>query len=550
MTAGTNKNDSPLVEYRGFRAAFCSRMNGGNSRNSRNYSEVVHGINLSIAKNEITALVGESGSGKTVSAQAILRLQSPNLIDYSGGELLFEGRNILEMSETELNGIRGREIGMIFQEPATSLNPLHRVGRQVAEPLLIHQGLTAAQARPVVIEWLQKVGLNNAEKRLGAFPHELSGGERQRVMIVLALINKPKLLVADEPTTALDVTIQAQILELIRSLQRELGMAALFITHDLNLARRIASRVAVMKDGLIVESGTVDEIFNNPKENYTRALLADDSEEFAPSIQDGAPPIASVSGLKVYFPVKKGFLRRTVAYIKAVDGVDFTLYKGETLGIVGESGSGKTTLGKALLCLQKSDGSIAIEGREIQNFDEKSLRPLRRKMQIIFQDPYGSLSPRMTVRNIVGEGLLIHDIGVKKEREARVRTALSEVGLGDPDFLDRFPNEFSGGQRQRIALARSLVMEPAILVLDEPTSSLDRANQFQIVKLLRALQEKHGLSYIFISHDLRIVRTLCHSLLIMKAGKIVEAGVAQDIFHNPQHEYTRILLKTAFVSAD
>ncbi|MDR2445460.1 MAG: dipeptide ABC transporter ATP-binding protein [Spirochaetaceae bacterium] len=543
-----NVKQNTLVEYRGFRAAFRSRMAGNGEAN---FGEVVHGIDLSIARNGITALVGESGSGKTVSAQALLRLQSPDMIDYSGGELLFDGRDILKTSEAELRNIRGREIGMIFQEPATSLNPLHRIERQVAEPLLIHSGMRERDARPLVVEWLRKVGLRDAEKRLGAFPHELSGGERQRVMIALALINRPKLLVADEPTTALDVTIQAQILELIRSLQRELGMAALFITHDLNLARSIADRIAVMKEGRIIENGATDEIFERPREEYTRILLSADSGDEGPEPKAGEnTEAASVSGLKVYFPVKKGFFRRTVSYIKAVDDVSFTLRSGETLGVVGESGSGKTTLGKALLRLQKSEGLITIDGQEIRNLDEKSLRPIRRKMQIIFQDPYGSLSPRMTVRNIVGEGLFIHNIGAKAEREARVRAALFEVGLGDRDFLDRYPNEFSGGQRQRIALARALVMEPRILVLDEPTSSLDRTTQFQVVNLLRVLQEKHGFSYIFISHDLRIVRSLCHSLLIMKAGKIVEAGTAREIFSNPSHEYTRTLLKTALTVND
>ena len=540
-----NVKQDALVEYRGFRAAFRSRLPGNSGADS---GEVVHGIDLSIARNGITALVGESGSGKTVSAQALLRLQSPDGIDYSGGELLFEGRDILKMSEAELRSIRGREIGMIFQEPATSLNPLHRIERQVAEPLVIHGGVRRQDARPLVLEWLQKVGLRDAEKRLGAFPHELSGGERQRVMIALALINGPKLLVADEPTTALDVTIQAQILELIRVLQRELGMAALFITHDLNLARRIADRIAVMKDGRIIESGGTDEIFESPREGYTRFLLSGDDDDEGPVPKaGGSAEAASVNGLKVYFPVKKGFFRRTVSYIKAVDDVSFTLRGGETLGVVGESGSGKTTLGKALLRLQKSEGVITIDGLEVQDLDEKSLRPVRRKMQIIFQDPYGSLSPRMTVRNIVGEGLFIHNICAKAEREARVRAALSEVGLDDPDFLDRYPNEFSGGQRQRIALARALVIEPEILVLDEPTSSLDRATQFQVVNLLRVLQEKHGFSYIFISHDLRIVRSLCHSLIIMKAGKVVEAGTAREVFSNPRHEYTRTLLKTALV---
>jgi microcin C transport system ATP-binding protein len=536
-------NSAALAEYRNFKAAFISGMSGGG--NERVLTEVVHGISFSIVKNEVTALVGESGSGKTVSALALLRLQSTGLIDYSGGELFFQGRDVLKMNDAELRGIRGREIGVIFQEPMTSLNPLHRIEKQVAEPLFIHQGLGAAEARPVVIEWLRKVGLRDAEKRLSAFPHELSGGERQRVMIALALINRPKLLIADEPTTALDVTIQAQILDLIRSLQRELGMAALFITHDLNLARRIADHIIVMKTGRIIESGSVDEIFRNPKDSYTRILVQGDSVDESPEPEPNAPEIASVSDLKVYFPVKKGVFRRTVSCIKAVDGVSFTLRKGETLGVIGESGSGKTTLVSALLRLRKSEGVIKIDGQEIQGLDEKSLRPIRRKMQIIFQDPYGSLSPRMTVRDIVGEGLLIHKSGSKAEREDRVKAALSEVSMGDPDFLDRYPNEFSGGQRQRIALARSLVMAPEILVLDEPTSSLDRTTQFQVINLLRGLQEKHGFSYIFISHDLRVVRSLCHSLIIMKNGRIVESGAARAVFRSPKHEYTRLLLKTA-----
>ncbi|MDR0382642.1 MAG: dipeptide ABC transporter ATP-binding protein [Spirochaetaceae bacterium] len=536
----TDNNRTVLAEYRDFRAAFFSGMDG----KKRVYTEAVRGISFSIAKNEITALVGESGSGKTVSAQALLRLQSGGLVNYSGG-LFFEGRDILAMSDGELRSIRGRDIGIIFQEPMTSLNPLHRIERQVAEPLLTHQGLRAAAARSVVIEWLKRVGLRDAEERLAAFPHELSGGERQRVMIALALINGPKLLVADEPTTALDVTIQAQILSLVRSLQRELGMAALFITHDLNLARSIADRVVVMKQGRVVESGMVDEIFAAPKNEYTRLLTGGSLPDESPEPLPDAPESASASDLKVYFPVKKGIFRRAVSQIKAVDGVSFTLHKGETLGIAGESGCGKTTLVKALLRLLKSEGAIRIGGQEIQDLDEKSLRPFRRRIQIIFQDPYGSLSPRMTVRDIVGEGLLVHNTDTKAERHARVAAALGEVGLEDPDFLERYPNEFSGGQRQRIALARSLVMEPEILALDEPTSSLDRSTQFQVISLLRGLQQKHGLSYVFISHDLRVLRSLCHSLIIMKDGRVVEAGAARDIFGSPRSEYTRLLLKAA-----
>ncbi|QQO11195.1 ABC transporter ATP-binding protein [Breznakiella homolactica] len=530
-------NQGHLVEYRGFRAAF------GSGESAR---EVIHGIDFHIDEHETFALVGESGSGKTVSAQALMRLLSEEWIRYPGGEILFQGRNVLAMNSGELEAMRGKEMGMIFQEPMTSLNPLHRIEKQLAESLFLHQGLSAAAARPVVLDWLSRVGLRDAERRLGAYPHELSGGERQRVMIALALINKPKLLIADEPTTALDVTIQAQILALIRELQRELGMAVLFITHDLGIVRSMADRVAVMRDGNIIETGTTGEIFRSPRESYTKLLISSDTGGESPVPDDSAPVLAEVRDMKVYYPVKKGFLRRVTGYIKAVDGVDFTLRKGQTLGLVGESGSGKTTLGKAILRLEKSSGTIILDGREIQNLSEKELRPLRHKMQIIFQDPYGSLSPRMTVEDIVGEGLLIHGIGTKEERKEKVISALGEVGMGDEDFLARYPNEFSGGQRQRIALARSLVLEPELLVLDEPTSSLDRTIQFQVVSLLKELQERRGLSYIFISHDLRVVRSLCHYILIMKDGKAVEAGPAEEIMRNPKEPYTQELLRTAF----
>jgi microcin C transport system ATP-binding protein len=428
--------------------------------------------------------------------------------------------------------------------------------------------LSKEKARPLVLDALEKVGLRDAEKRLTSWPHELSGGERQRVMIAMALINKPRLLIADEPTTALDVTIQAQILALLKKLQAEMNLAVLFITHDLNLVRRFAERVMVMKDGYIVEEGATAALFANPQHEYTQLLLQEDNITANHANLANVPVVARVSNLRVYFPIKQGFLRRVKGYIKAVDDISFELHKGEALGLVGESGSGKTTLGRALLRLVPSKGNIEIltaedaenaenEKKEplrtlrtprlinIENLSEKSLRPLRRKMQIIFQDPYGSLSPRQTIRNIVGEGLLVHHLCAPEEREARIRSALAEVGLDNPDFLSRYPNEFSGGQRQRIAIARSLVLEPEILVLDEPTSSLDRTVQFQIVELLRKLQEKHGLSYIFISHDLRVVRSLCHSLLIMKAGRGVEAGSAEEIFAAPKEAYTRELLEGA-----
>jgi microcin C transport system ATP-binding protein len=527
----------PLAEYRGFKAAF------GKPESAQ---EVVHGIDFYIDEHETLALVGESGSGKSVSAQALMRLLSEDWIRYPAGEILFEGRNVLAMNEAELRTLRGRDMGMIFQEPMTSLNPLQSIEKQLSESLFLHQGLSREAARAAVLDWLNRVGIRNAEKRLSAYPHELSGGERQRVMIALALLNKPKLLIADEPTTALDVTVQDQILTLIRNLQRELGMSVLFITHDLGTVRRMANRVAVMQDGRIIETGTTEEIFSHPKETYTQRLIASDTGEESPLPDDTASTIASVRDLKVHFPIKKGFLRRVTGHIKAVDGVTFSLRRGQTLGIVGESGSGKTTLGKALLALEKSVGDIAIDGQSLQDMKEDSLRLLRRKMQIIFQDPYGSLSPRMTVENIVGEGLLIHGIGTKSDRRDRVRACLKEVGMDSEDFLSRYPNEFSGGQRQRICIARSLVLEPMILVLDEPTSSLDRTIQFQVIKLLRELQARRGLSYIFISHDLRLVRSLCHEILIMQAGKVVEAGPAGNIMAHPKEPYTQELLRTAF----
>ncbi|MDR0390188.1 MAG: dipeptide ABC transporter ATP-binding protein [Spirochaetaceae bacterium] len=546
----TIPKEAHLVEYRGFRAAFGRGRTGGQdfapgTDGGAAFREVVRGIDFYIDEHETFALVGESGSGKTVSAQALMRLINEEWIQYPGGEILFQGRNILAMKENELREIRGRDMGMIFQEPMTSLNPLHTIEKQLAESLFLHQGISRQKGRTLVLDWLTRVGLRDAEKRLNAYPHELSGGERQRVMIALALLNKPRLLIADEPTTALDVTIQDQILTLIQELQNELGMAVLFITHNLEVVKRIAGRVAVMRDGRIIESGAVAEVFGSPKEEYTRLLLGDDDKTIPPA-DPSAPAVVELRDLKVYFPIKKGFLRRVKDHVRAVDGVSFTLQRGQSLGIAGESGSGKTTLGKALLRLEKSSGSIIVDKREIENLDENSLRPLRRKMQIIFQDPYGALNPRMTIENIVGEGLFIHRLCEKEERRERVLKALGEVGMGDEAFLERYPNEFSGGQRQRIALARSLILEPEILVLDEPTSSLDRTIQFQVVQLLRELQARRNLSYIFISHDLRLVRRLCSGLIIMKAGKIVEAGPTVEIMENPREDYTKELLRTAF----
>ena len=526
----------PLVSVSGLQVAF---------RHGVSVRRVVHGIDFSIREHETLALVGESGSGKTVSAQAILRLIPEHWISYPAGQVLFGGRDVLKMTEPELRDLRGREVGIIFQEPMTSLNPLHTIERQIGECLLLHQGLTGEKARALSLEWLQRVGLRDARKRLGAYPHQLSGGERQRVMIAMALTNRPRLLIADEPTTALDVTIQAQILSLIKELQKELGMAVLFITHDLGIVRRMADRVAVMKDGAIVETGDTAALFASPVHPYTQELLKSEPKGEPPESDPDAPTAAEAGDLKVWFPLRSGFLRRVRGYVKAVDGVSFRLKRGQTLGVVGESGSGKTTLGKALLRLEKSEGTIQLDGEPFHSVDRKSLRPLRRKLQIIFQDPYGSLSPRMTVEDIVGEGLLIHKIGNEAERERLVGEALADVGLL-PEHRGRFPNEFSGGQRQRIALARALVLRPEILVLDEPTSSLDRTIQFQVIELLKDLQARPGLTYLFISHDLKIVKSLCHDILIMKEGRVVEAGPAREIFAHPREAYTKELLTTAF----
>ena len=527
---------APLLEIRNLHIGF---QTAGKVR------RVVHGANLRLHENETLGLVGESGSGKTVTAQAVLRLIPESLISYPEGEIVFRDRQILGMGPSDLQKLRGSEVGMIFQEPMSSLNPLHTVERQLNETLGLHQGLRGARASEVALTWLRRVGLRDPEKRIKSYPHQLSGGERQRVMIAMALANGPRLLIADEPTTALDVTIQAQILSLIKQLQRELSMAVLFITHDLGIVRRFADRVAVMHDGVIVETGATEEIFQNPRDLYTRALLDTEVPHESPRPDPSRAAVLRTEDLKVWFPIQRGFLRRTTGWVKAVDGAAIRVARGETLGIAGESGSGKTTLGRAVLRLLKSKGGIWFDDQGITGLKTEELRPLRRRMQIIFQDPYGSLSPRMSVEQIIGEGLLVHNIGDPAEREGMIIEAMREVGL-DPADRDRFPHEFSGGQRQRIALARALVLKPSLLVLDEPTSSLDRTIQFQIIELLRRLQEKHGLAYIFISHDLKVLKSLCHHLAVMREGRIVEAGPAGEVFSRPQHPYTRELLATAF----
>ncbi len=514
-------------------------------RKGQRLDEVVHGADLDIYPNETLALVGESGSGKTVTAQALLRLFPESIIAYPRGRILFGQRDILAMDNEQLREIRGSEISMIFQEPMSSLNPLHTVEKQINEALFLHRGLSASKAGPISLDWLKRVGLNDPEKKMFSFPHQLSGGERQRVMIAMALVNEPKLLIADEPTTALDVTIQAQILDLMKELQRQLEMSVLFITHDLGIVRRIADRVAVMHDGVIVETDNTQKIFAAPSHPYTKELLAAEPEGEPPASDPEREALVTVEDLKVWFPIQKGILRLTRGHVKAVDGVTLKVRKGQTLGVVGESGSGKTTLGKALLRLERSEGEIWFEGKPLHEIDAKALRPIRRRMQVIFQDPFGSLSPRMSVEQIIGEGLIINKIGDPQSRGKRIVDVMKEVGL-DPEHRHRYPHEFSGGQRQRIALARALVLKPDILVLDEPTSSLDRTIQFQVIELLKSLQAKHGLSYIFISHDLKVVKSLCHDLVIMKEGKIVEEGEARAIFSNPRHPYTQELLSTAF----
>ena len=504
----------------------------------------VKGVSFDIAKGETLALVGESGSGKSVTALSILQLLPYPMARHPQGSIRFRGTELVGAEEKVLRDVRGDRIAMIFQEPMTSLNPLHSIERQINETLFLHKGLSRAAARKRTLELLRLVGLPNPEKRLNAYPHELSGGQRQRVMIAMALANEPDLLIADEPTTALDVTIQAQILELLKDLQRRFGMALLLITHDLGVVRKMADRVCVMNQGEIVEQAPVADIFARPQHPYTQKLLAAEPKGNPLTPPADAPEIMAADDLKVWFPIKKGLLRRTVDHVRAVDGVSVNVRKGHTVGVVGESGSGKTTLGLALLRLHASEGAIRFDGKDIQGWQAKRLRGLRREMQVVFQDPYGSLSPRLSVGQIVGEGLKIHGIGSGSERDAMVAKALEEVGL-DPSSRHRYPHEFSGGQRQRIAIARALVLKPKFVVLDEPTSALDMSVQAQIVDLLRDIQARHNLAYLFISHDLRVVRALSSHVIVMKDGKVVEQGPTRRIFEEPREDYTRALLAAA-----
>ncbi|MBX5092183.1 ABC transporter ATP-binding protein [Rhizobium lentis] len=527
----------PLLSVRDLSVAF---------HQSGETSLAVDRISFDIAKGEVVALVGESGSGKSVSANSILQLLPYPSASHPSGEILFKGKDLLKASERALREVRGNDITMIFQEPMTSLNPLHTIEKQIAEILALHQGLTGQPARERVLELLNQVGIREPEKRLKAYPHELSGGQRQRVMIAMALANRPELLIADEPTTALDVTVQAQILELLRQLKTAHGMSLLFITHDLGIVRKFADRVCVMTKGRIVETGTVEEVFANPKHDYTRHLLASEPRGEPPLADPSKPVVMEGSDIRVWFPIKAGLMRRVVDHVKAVDGIDLSLRAGQTLGVVGESGSGKTTLGLALTRLISSQGRIAFVGKDIAGYSFSEMRPLRNQLQIVFQDPYGSLSPRMSVGDIIAEGLKVHERALSaEERDQRVCWALEEVGL-DPLTRWRYPHEFSGGQRQRIAIARAMVLKPRFVMLDEPTSALDMSVQAQVVDLLRDLQKKHDLAYLFISHDLKVVKALANDVIVMRFGKVVEQGPSSEIFRAPKDDYTKALMAAAF----
>jgi microcin C transport system ATP-binding protein len=530
-------SDTPLLSVRDLSVAF---HQGGKT------TTAVDHISFDIAKGETVALVGESGSGKSVTALSVMKLLAYPAASHPSGQILFKGKDLLAQSEAELRKTRGNDITMIFQEPMTSLNPLHVISRQIGEVLKLHQGMGQNAARARTLELLHQVGIREPEKRLDAYPHQLSGGQRQRVMIAMSLANQPELLIADEPTTALDVTVQAQILELLADLKSKFGMSLLFITHDLGIVRKIADRVCVMTKGKIVETGKTSEIFANPQHEYTRHLLAAEPKGHPPLSDLTSPVVMQGSDIKVWFPIKKGLMRRTVDHVKAVDGVDLTIRAGQTLGIVGESGSGKTTLGLALSRMISSTGTIKFGEKEINAFSFKDMRPLRREMQIVFQDPFGSLSPRMSIADIIAEGLLVHEPRLSaKDRDALVVEALNEVNL-DPSLRFRYPHEFSGGQRQRIAIARAMVLKPKFVMLDEPTSALDMSVQAQVVDLLRHLQQKHQLAYLFISHDLKVVKALANDLIVMRNGKIVEQGPSVDIFTHPQSDYTKALMAAAF----
>jgi microcin C transport system ATP-binding protein len=531
------QSNQPLLSVRDLAVDF---------RHGEGVVHAVRGVSFDIMAGETLALVGESGSGKSVTALSILKLLAYPQASHPRGQVLFKGTDLLSASDHTLRGVRGNNISMIFQEPMTSLNPVHTIGKQLAEVLSLHRGLSRGAAIARSIELLGLCGIDQPAARLAAFPHQLSGGQRQRVMIAMALANEPDLLIADEPTTALDVTVQAQILDLLKELQGRFGMAMLFITHNLGIVRKMANHVAIMTKGEIVERGKTDSVFANPQHAYTRRLLAAEPKGKPPAFNPNAPIIMEAQDLKLWFPLKRGLLRRTQGYIKALDGVSIAVREGQTLGIVGESGSGKSTLGLVLLRLISSQGRIVFMGKQLQGRSSKAMRPLRRDMQIVFQDPFGSLSPRMHLAEIIAEGLGVHFPALSSvERDRKVEQAMVEVGL-DPATRFRYPHEFSGGQRQRIAIARAIVLEPKFMVLDEPTSALDMSVQAQVVDLLRDLQHRLGLSYVFISHDLKVVRALATDMVVLRRGRIVEQGSADAIFDNPQSDYTKALMAAAF----
>jgi microcin C transport system ATP-binding protein len=506
-------------------------------------TDAVKTVSFEVGKGETVALVGESGSGKSVTALSTVSLLPESAA--VSGSVRYGGTEMIGAPDADLRRVRGNDISFIFQEPMTSLNPLHTIEKQLGESLSLHQNLTGADAEARILDLLRKVGIRDPETRLRAYPHQLSGGQRQRVMIAMALANGPDLLVADEPTTALDVTIQAQILDLLADLKASERMSLLFITHDLGIVRRIADKVCVMKDGEIVETGPTEKIFANPQHPYTQTLLAAEPSGSPDPVPEAAKEIVATEKLRVWFPIQRGLLRKTVGHVKAVNEASISVRQGETLGVVGESGSGKTTLALAILRLLSSEGRISFVGNEIQGWNSTRIRPLRKDMQVVFQDPYGSLSPRMTIEQIVAEGLSVHDVAGNLNSYELVADILTEVGL-DPAMMHRYPHEFSGGQRQRIAIARAMILNPKLVVLDEPTSALDMTVQVQIVDLLRRLQKRHNLAYLFISHDLKVVRALSHKVIVMKQGDIVESGTNAEIFSNPRTGYTRELMAAAF----
>ncbi|MEO1199746.1 MAG: ABC transporter ATP-binding protein [Pseudomonadota bacterium] len=528
---------SPLLSVRNLAVDF---------RQGGNVTHAVKGVSFDIDAGKTHALVGESGSGKSVSALSVVKLLPYPSASHPSGEVLFKGEDLLPRDEIGMRQVRGNDITMVFQEPMTSLNPLHTVYKQIGEIIELHGGLRGDAVRERTIELLDQVGIRDPESRLQSYPHQLSGGQRQRVMIAMALANAPELLIADEPTTALDVTVQAQILRLLKELQAEMGMAILLITHDLGIVRKVADTVSVMTQGEIVEHGPTEAIFTDPQHSYTHHLLNAEPKGLPPESDMSAETVLTGDDLKVWFPIKRGFFRKTVGHIKAVDGIDVAVRAGQTLGIVGESGSGKTTLGLALLRMISSEGRIAYLGQTLSDYSFREMRRLRDKLQVVFQDPYGSLSPRMSVFDIVGEGLKVHEPGLSlTQRRDRIAEALAETGL-DPNTMDRYPHEFSGGQRQRIAIARAMVLEPKFVMLDEPTSALDMSVQAQIVDLLRDIQRRHDLAFLFISHDLKVVRALAHDVIVMRQGKVVEQGPASQIFDYPETDYTKALMAAAF----